>query len=449
MARAVYLDTIGRQTRMAVVEDGALVEFAVETRGERRLVGNVYLARVVNILRGMRAAFVDIGLDKNAFLSLDDMPSFVRDADEIRVNGAQKPLRPGQEVIVQVSREPGGGKGPRVTMNPSFPGKYTVLLPTVEAVGVSRRIEDGTKRAAFYGLAKELCPDGVGLVVRTAAEEASAEEIEADVRSLLDGWGMLAASAKTRRAPSLLFDDGGLAARAARDLLSPIHAGAFSDTLEHAIKKSLARRVWLDSGAFIVFDRTEAMHVVDVNSGKYTGGRSLGDTLRRLNMEAAREAARQIRLRDMGGIIVIDFVDMERDEDREAVLEAFREAQKPDRAKLHVHGFTGAGLLEMTRRPVYQQVPEALFAPCPCCHGEGRTPSADTVAHELLRDVRRRRMSGDDSEIVLAAPEEVLDKLRLAGVPERVSLKAEGALRASHPARARPEFTPFEEGDTP
>ena len=425
--RKVLLDVLGNQTRRVVLEDGVPVEFAVETHGHVRLTGNVYLGRVANLLRGMQAAFVDIGLEKNAFLSLDDLPPIAADAAEVRVDFHAKPLRPGQEIIVQVVKEPGGDKGPRITMNPTFPGKYLVLLPTLEAVGVSRHIQTEGRREALYNLAQSICPPGMGLIIRTAAEDAPEEAIAAEAETLCGAWLALAEDARTRKAPSLLYDDGSLLSRARRDLNAEITLAPFDEAIEAKLEKALARKVWLPSGAYLVMDHTEAMTVIDVNSGKFTGKRSLGDTLLRLNIEAAKEIARLLRLRDVGGIVVIDFVDMETDEDRQAVLEALQEALSQDRAKHHVHGFTGAGLLEMTRRPVYQPVSEALLAPCPRCHGEGAVPSVDARANALQREIRRRRAAGDESQMTITAPGDVIAALERAGnLPERIAFQPEG-----------------------
>lgn len=430
--RKVLLDTIGRETRMVVLEDGRPVEFAIERHGEARLVGNIYLGRVVNIVRGMQAAFVDIGLEKNAFLSLDDLPTVLPDLDEVRLDLQGRALRPGQEVVVQVLKEPGGSKGPRVTMNPTFPGKYTVLLPTVQAVGVSKHIQDEERRQALHDTARAVQPGSMGVIIRTAAERAEAEAIAEEVHGLSEAWTRLLERARTRKAPALLFGEGSLRERAWRDLNAVIDAQAFDDALEDKLSKLLRRTVWLDSGAYLVFDYCEAMTVIDVNSGKYTGKKNLSDTLRRLNTEAAREIARQVRLRDLGGIIVIDFVDMEEDADQDAVLSEFLEALEPDRARYHVHGFTAAGLLEMTRRPVYHPVQNALLAECPRCGGGHFVYSAEARAHALLRTIRRRRAAGDESSLAFFAPQAVADVLREIGIPDGVTLTL-GAQEAGTP----------------
>ncbi len=355
---------------MVVLEDGAPVELAFERAESRPLIGNLYAARVENVLPGMHAAFVDIGLEKNAFLPLDDVPPAVKGLPVAQSQGKIQ-VRPGQEILVQVVKEPGGGKGPRVTMNPSFPGKWAVLLPTVAALGVSRHIQDPEERERLLGIAKAACPEGMGLVIRTQAEDAPAGIIAEEAAALAAQWNALAGRARARKAPALVDEAGSLWARAERDLGVAPTRGPIGAALWEKVEKLLRRKVWLDSGAFLVIDVCEAMTVIDVNSGKNAGGKTPGGLALKVNLEAAREAARQVRLRDLGGIIVIDFVDMETDAEREAVLDAFAGASEADRAKRHMHGFSAAGLLEMTRRPVYQPVREALSAPCPHCKGTG------------------------------------------------------------------------------
>lgn len=422
MDRKVYIDTIGMETRRLVMEDGVPVEYAVSRQDAARLTGNIYLGRVENILKGMHAAFVHIGHDKNAFLSLDDMPPVLRDAENVSTSKTRIPLKQGQDLIVQVTKEPGGDKGPRVTMNPTFPGVYAVLLPTVQAIGVSRHIVNPARREALLTIGAQACPEGMGLILRTASEEAAEADIAQEVHQLHEQWQHLYEHAAATRAPALLYAEGDLTIRAERDLHAPILQGPFDASLETRLEKDLGRKVWLSSGAYLVIDRTEAMTVIDVNSGKYTGKKNLNDTLLRLNCEAAREIARQIRLRDIGGIILIDFVDMSTEADRETVLRVFMDASAQDRGKRHVHGFTGAGLLELTRRPAYQPIRDALLSPCPCCHGEGVVSSVFAQAHQLLRQVRQRRLSGDESQVELSVSQPIHDQLMAIGLPDNVAL---------------------------
>lgn len=419
MQRSIYLDSIGGETRRLVEEDGQAVEFAVSYADEVRLVGNIYLGVVRTMLKGMNAAFVDIGLEKNAFLSCDDMPSAMRGADSFHMGKAAAPrLRCGQEVIVQVVKEPGGSKGPKVNMNPAIAGRYIVLLPTLASIGISRHIQDAQTRVSLQALAQEICPEGMGLVLRTASAQADAQALGDEVEVLAAQWRQLAGAAQMTKAPACLRDDGNLLQQTQRDLGGQIIEGPFSPEQEAAIEKLLRRRVWLDSGGYLIIDRTEALTVIDVNSGKNTGKRSLRETILALNMEAAGEIARQLRFRDISGIIVIDFVDMQTDEERAQVEQALRQAFERDRAKRRLHGFSGAGLYELTRRAVYQPVTDALCAPCPCCRGEGTAQSDHQEAYGAMRRVRRRRQAGDESTIVLRVRPQAAAILRRETIPD-------------------------------
>lgn len=421
--RSLIVDTIGLETRLAVLEDGEPVEFAVSRRDHADRLGNLYKARVMNTLRGMHAAFVNIGDEKNAFLSLDDLPPAARDA-QIAQGGKPRTLLAGDEIIVQLLKEPGGDKGPKVSMNPALAGNLAVLLPTLPgSFGVSRRIADEGRRGELVALLRRLAPEGMGLIARTASETADDADLGADVAALVQTWREVESEAKRKTAPTLLYDGGDLASRAARDLQCEVTFAPFPDAVENRLEKALRRKVWLSSGAFVVIDRCEAMTVIDVNSGKFTGKKNLAETLLRLNREAAKEIARLIRLRDLGGIIVIDFVDMDAEEDRQNVLSAFEEAMAPDRAKRRVHGFTGAGLLELTRRPLWGTAETALFEECARCRGEGRVMSAAAAAHEMLRSVRRRRAGGDESRITLSVSQEVARVIQNAGLPQNVELE--------------------------
>lgn len=419
MDRQVLIDTIGQETRRLVLEDGKPVELAYAYATGQRLTGNVYLGRVERVLPGMHAAFVDIGLGKNAFLPLDEIPASAKDIQSVQVS---KPvLKGGQSVLVQVTREPGGEKGPRVSMNPSFPGQYVVLLPTVDAVGVSRHIQGTSAREALETIGHAHRPAGMGVVLRTASADAAEADIAAEIRDLSADWVKLHKSAAAMRPPALLWDEGDLIHRAERDLNAPIHKGAFPDEIETKLEKALRRKVWLDSGAYLVIDHAEALTIMDVNSGKNTGKRDLDSSLLRLNIEAATEAARQIRLRDIGGIIIIDFVDMRSDTDRQAVLDAFCQAMAPDRGKRHVHGFTAAGLLELTRRPIWQPLLDTTTILCLCC-GEGHVPRPETAAHTLLRQIHKVRAHGDNGLLHFDLAPETAHCLRQIGLPENVQI---------------------------
>lgn len=426
--RKAIVDTIGTQTRLVVLEDGEPVEFAVSYAGGRQdRLGNLYKARVQTLLRGMHAAFVNIGDEKNAFLSLDDLPPELAGVSAGPARLARRaPLRAGDELIVQIVKEPGGEKGPKVSMNPSLAGRFAVLLPTVSSFGVSRRIDGDGQRERLLPLIRSLAPEGMGIVARTAAREADDAQIAADVQALCERWQQAQALANVKNAPALLYDEGDLAARAARDLNCTVERAPFDDHVESRLQKALRRKVWLQSGAFLAIDRCEAMTMIDVNSGKFIGKKNLAETLLKLNCEAAREIARLIRLRDLGGIIVIDFVDMDTQEDRQTVLETFEQAMRADRAKRRIHGFTSTGLMEMTRRPLWGAAEDQLTQDCPCCGARGYAQSPLAAAHELLRSVRRRRTGGDESVITLHPPQAVAKALYQIGLPPDVVIGEAG-----------------------
>lgn len=425
MKRQVYIDCIGEETRRLVVEDGELVEYAVSYAAQKSRVGNLYLARVQNVMTGMHAAFVDIGLNKNAFLPLGDMPSALQNVDGTATDSVSKKitLRKGQEILVQVVKEPGGDKGPRVTMHPTLAGQYVVLLPTVETVGVSRHIEDSEIRSNMEALGKTIFPSDMGIIFRTASEKIAPDVLTEEASRLALQWKSLEKASKTMIAPQLLFDaSGDLLAAATRDLNADIHEGPFPAAWEAKLEKLLRPTIWLKSGGTLILHRTEALTAIDVNSGKSAGKRTLEASLVALNTEAAIEAARQIRLRDLGGIILIDFVDMDREESRAAVLNAFMQHIAGDRAKHHVYGFTQTGLLEMTRRPVHGSLSEQTEVRCSCCHGAGVVPSAEATAHAALRSIRRQREAGNTGMVSIPVSGAVAQTLRRIGIPENVCL---------------------------
>ncbi|MDR7523513.1 MAG: Rne/Rng family ribonuclease [Armatimonadota bacterium] len=427
MAREIIANIDAAETRVAVLDDGVLVNLFVE-RSEP-VAGNVYKARVNNVLPGMEAAFVDIGLERNAFLHVTDIrsqPLEGEDLDEWIGKGAiTERLRPGQEILVQVTKEPMGSKGARVTTYVALPAHYLVLMPTVNYVGVSRRIGSEAERKRLRQIADRVRPEGMGLIVRTAAEGADERVLADDVAFLKQMWHRVLERARANRAPALVYQDLRLIRRIVRDLFtdeverfvvdSAEEHGRIADLLssfaphlrdrlvlhrgdepvfdhygiEREIDRALRRRVWLRSGGYIVIDRTEALTVIDVNTGKYVGKTDLASTILRTNLEAVGEIVRQITLRDIGGIILVDFIDMEKDEHRRRVLDALHEAVQRDRAKLHIIDLTSLGLVEITRKRVYQDLEEIMRIPCPYCEGRGRVLSPETVAMRVRREVRR------------------------------------------------------------
>ena len=370
MERIVYIDTWQGAMRRILVEDGIPVEMALDA-GNADAVGNIFIGRVEKVLENIGSAFVNIGMEKNAFLPLAEIVGQKSQADAPAAKGGLSAMQ-GQEIIVQVTKSASGDKGARLTMNTTYPGKYCVLLTAVQKAGISRHIQDPARREALETTAKSACPEGMGILIRTAAGNAPEEWIHQEAQTLCAEWNRIAARAKAQKAPALIFDAGNLLHSAARDLEAEILRQPLPPLLEEKLKKAQRRKIWLPSGAYLVIDQTEAMTVIDVNSGKYAAKAALFETMLKLNREAAEEAARQIRLRDIGGIIVIDFIDMQNETDRGAVIETFIEAMKPDRAKLHIHGFSAAGLLELTRRSVYQPL---WINRCPHCLGTGTLES--------------------------------------------------------------------------
>jgi len=450
MAKEIIANVEPFEVRVAVVENGVVVGVLIE-RGEP-LAGNIYKGRVASVLPGMEAAFVDIGLDRNAFLHLSDIRTRRVTAfgateeieDQIGRGAAiAERVRVGQEILVQVTKEPRGSKGARATTYVALPGHYLVLTPTVPGIGVSRKLEDDEERRRLRAIADRLRPEGMGLIVRTAAEGVEERDLADDVRFLLQLWGSVAERARDARAPALLYQDLGLIRRVVRDLFtgeverflldSPDEwrrvrdlIGAFAPELvdrvqlhegpapvfeahnvEREIERALHRKVWLKSGGYIVFDRTEAATVIDVNTGKYVGKTDLASTILKTNIEAAREIARQIRLRDIGGIVLIDFIDMESLQHRRAVLDALGEAVRADRTKIHIIDLTGLGLVEMTRKRVYQDLEELMRIACPYCEGRGRVLSPRSVAVRARRELRRLAQTARAAYVVAEVHPEV------------------------------------------
>ncbi len=443
------------ETRVAVLEEGTLSNIFVER--EEPLAGNIYKGRVANVLPGMEAAFVDIGLERNAFLHVADIRSQRLAGEEVedsfgRGAIAQR-LRVGQEILVQVTKEPMGTKGARVTTYAALPAHYLVLMPTVNYVGVSRRIENDKERKRLRELADRLRPDGMGLIVRTAAEGAQEKELVDDLKFLTQLWNRVEERSRGSRAPALVYQDLTLIRRVVRDLFtddvqrfiidSAEEFGRIQDLLssfapklkgrlqlyrnsepilehfgvERELDRALRRKVWLRSGGYIVIDRTEALTVIDVNTGKYVGKTDLASTIFRTNMEAVGEIVRQIILRDIGGIILVDFIDMENEVHRKRVLQALNDAVRKDRAKIHIIDLTGLGLVEITRKRVYQDLEQVMRTPCPYCEGRGRVLSPETMSVRVRREVPKLLRSTQANALLVEVHPEVHRSLFRDGSP--------------------------------
>ena len=398
----VHADPKG--TQIAIVEDDAIVEHYVTRARDRSLVGNIYVGRVQNVLPGMEAAFVEIGAARNGVLYARETGVVAEEGDELpRIETV---LRSGQSVLVQVTKDPMRSKGARLTALISLAGRHLVLVPGANSLGVSHRLGDA-ERARLRELAAALRPEGHGLIVRTAAQGAGRSDLERDLSRLLETWSQIETEAARTKAPALVYQEPALETRVIRDLFNRdisccvvddpslenrlrAYIRATTPDLDHRlelydgelpifeeyrvleqIRKSLDRRVWLPSGGHIVIDRTEALTVIDVNTGKFVGRSSLEETVFRTNREAALETARQLRLRDIGGIIVIDFIDMEDAGNREELLRAFKEALESDRSRTQVFDMSPLGLVQMTRKNVSTGIVEAFSDPCPTCEGRG------------------------------------------------------------------------------
>lgn len=403
--------TQSQKLRAAVFEQGDLMEVFEEESGSSNLVGNIYRGRVENVLPGMQAAFVDIGLEKNAFLYVGDavLSNFEEDekvapADSVRIEHV---LKPRQELLVQIVKEPVGTKGARISVNLTLPGRFVVLLPQVSYIGVSRKIVDNQERARLRELADQAKPEGMGVIIRTLAEGIDGEEIAEDITQLVAMWLTLQPKIPHVSVPGLVHKDVDLISRLVRDWIDQdvskitvdqeevaivlrkalqniehpaskhIHVITSEDLfvrygVDDDIRKTLRPKVWLKSGGYLVIQQTEALIVIDVNTGKYVGKQSLEETVVHTNLEAAREIARQLRLRNLGGIIIIDFIDMTSKEAQQQVIEVLEESLARDKTKSQVLGLTQLGLVEMTRKKVGQTLAVRYTTPCPTCDGSGR-----------------------------------------------------------------------------
>jgi len=401
----MLITELGDRDQIAVMADRDLVEHFITRKGAHSMVGNIYLGRVQNVLPGMEAAFVDVGRGRNAVLYAGEV-SYDEEI-EGQAPRIEKMLRAGQNVMVQVTKDPLGGKGARLTQEISLPGRYLVFVPDSDVFGISRRLPD-KERARLKDILKKVRPSGHGVIVRTAAEDAHAADLEADLARLQTEWEAIAKSAKKGKAPRVLYEEPELTVRVVRDLFTGgefkemitesrevydgviaylqgvapdlvskvhMHTGALP-VLEayHAveqIQKALDRKVWLPSGGYLVIDRTEAMTVIDVNTGKHVGKANLEETVTKTNLEAAEEVARQLRLRDIGGIIIIDFIDMLLEKNRDKVTNTLKQAMAQDKTRSQVFEIGPLGLLEVTRKRVSAGLLESFSETCPTCEGRG------------------------------------------------------------------------------
>ncbi|MDA8086258.1 MAG: Rne/Rng family ribonuclease [Nitrospiraceae bacterium] len=454
---SILVNVTGHETRLALLEGGQVVEVYVERRKNASLAGNIYKGKVLRILPGMRSAFVDIGLEKAAFLYVSDIRTdIVEDYalmfEDENFSGLdflqgkrhelhiEELLREGQDILVQVSKNPIGSKGARVTSYVTLPGRYLVLMPNLEHIGLSRRIEDEQERTRLREIVEEIRPKNFGLIVRTASEGASREDLRKDLDFLVSLWESVVRKNEKSSAPSLVHGDLDLVLRSVRDLMGSgvdemvldsekkyLEVKGFVQSyfpkllgkiglydgdeplfesygIEEDISRALGRRIWLKSGGYIVVDQTEAMSVIDVNTGKYVGKQDLEDTILRTNLEAVKEIAYQIRLRNLGGIIIVDFIDMEMAENRQKVFCALQDAMKKDRTKSTISQITELGLIQMTRKRVRESLVRTVLEPCPYCEGKGNIKSVTTLCYEIFRKAERMAKHGLKRIVITAHP---------------------------------------------
>ncbi|HET6266555.1 MAG TPA: Rne/Rng family ribonuclease [Acidobacteriota bacterium] len=455
MKQEIFINSTPQESRIAIIEDGLLAEFLIERKEEMGIAGNIYKGKVSRVLPGMQAAFVDIGMEKAAFLHASDFSSVPEDVQLITSPGEdveveavpkrvphhrlplEKQLSRDEAILVQVAKDPLGTKGARVTSHISLPGRYMVFMPGTKHIGISRRIESEEERKRLKEIAESVLTEHGGFILRTASEGRSKREIQRDLRFLTILWRRLQKKAEKAAAPSLIHQDLDLIARTIRDFftadteqvvidsakdhrrimdfvrqfmprLKPkivLYSGAEllfdRHGIEEKIAKALDRRVWLRSGGYIIIERTEALTAIDVNTGRFVGKRNQEETIVRTNLEAAQEVVRQLRLRNVGGIIIIDFIDMEKESNRKKVYDALRDALKKDKARSNILKISELGLVEMTRQRTRESLENQLLSPCPHCDGRGRIKSAVTVAYDLLRAIKKQQANLENGKNIL------------------------------------------------
>jgi ribonuclease G len=444
----ILINVTPQETRVAVTGSGVVQELLVERAASRGLVGNIYMGRVARVLPGMQSAFVEIGLDRAAFLHVADIWEYREASKPI-----EKILAEGQPLLVQVLKDPIGSKGARLSTQISVAGRLLVYLPHDPHIGISQKIEDEGGRQLLRERVRELLPpeEKGGYIVRTLAESATEEDLRADITYLRHLWQVIQERSGGGTAgatpPQLLYQDLSLAQRVLRDVVGSDTARVVVDSrenyqklaafaehympqlrgriehytgerplfdlhgVEDEIEKALSRRVELKSGGYLIIDQTEAMTTIDVNTGGFVGSRNFDDTIFKTNLEAAQAAARQLRLRNLGGIIVLDFIDMQSDEHRAAVLEELKRALARDRTRITLNGFTTLGLVEMTRKRTRESLAHVLCEPCPTCAGRGEVKTAHTVCYEILREILREARAFKAREFRVLAAQPVIDLL--------------------------------------
>lgn len=437
MQKEIIINYTSHEVRIAILEDKDLVEFLIEREDSRHIVGDIYLGRVTAIVPGIQAAFVDIGQEKAAFLHVSDVATGALDLDAFDEEEIEIPrrvreyppietlLRKGQEVLVQVRKEAIGTKGPRISTELSLPGRYAVLMPGLDHIGVSKKIENRKERHRLRSIVRKYRPEGAAVIVRTAGMGVSSKQIREDIEYLERLWKEIEKKSERATAPALIHEDVDLTIFAIRDLFSEdVHQiiidnreeygrlrsylNSFAPHLasrvrlyddrepifdhfgiESELEKILDRKIWLKKGGYIVIEQTEALVSIDVNTGRFTGKKDQEQTILETNLIAAKEIARQLRLRDIGGIIVVDFIDMEREENRRKVYNEFRNILRKDRARVRVYPISDLGLIELSRKRVRPSLLHYFSDECPYCNGSGKVLSMESMVMKLEHWIRR------------------------------------------------------------
>ncbi len=435
MGKKIIINHTRHEIRVALVENGVISEIFYERIKNKSVVGDIFKGKVLKVLPGMESAFIDIGLEKAAFLYVDDIriDSDDHNGNEVIEQSDSKPekqnisslIKEGQDIMVQVSKGPIGSKGARITCNVTLPGRNLVFMPHVNNVGVSRQIRDEKERNRLRKIVSSIKPENTGFIVRTVATGRSEEEFRHDVEYLLNSWRETEKKFKTYRSPAILFEDLNLTFRTIRDMLAPnVDELVIDDTFEYEkikkylstylpryssilklfksktpifdhygisieIDKAMSRKVWLKSGGHLVIDQSEALTAIDVNTGRFTGSNSHEDTILTTNLESVKEIVHQLKLRDIGGIIIIDFIDMESLENRQRVYTTLKHELKRDKARTKVLPISEIGLVEMTRKRNRENLNRFLREPCPYCNGRARILSPESIIYEIYREINR------------------------------------------------------------
>ena len=470
MSKEILINSGIREVRAAVISGGNVSELFIERLNKKSVAGNIYKGKVVKVLPGMQSAFVEIGLQKAAFLHVADI--YTGSNDEINYDEEisddenmehkssenvetvthhytpiQEILTEGQEIIVQVAKDAIATKGARLTTHLTIPGRYLVLMPGYEHIGISRKIENEEERERLKNILMSLRPAGMGLIARTVSDGLSSEELAADLEYIKGVWAGVETVIEKSNAPSLVYEDHNLIYKILRDVVTSDTSRILIDNkedyekmqeffnnhlsnldlkieyydgeeplfdlynVEIEVNRLLDKKVWLRSGGSIIIDQAEALTVIDVNTGKYVGRQNFDDTILKTNLEACKEIAHQLKMRNIGGIIIVDFIDMERMEDREKMLSTLEQYLKEDRAKTSVVNISPLGLVEITRKRVRDSVIRMMSEPCPYCEGKGVIKSKITVCYEIMRELSRLASQNKGTAILIEAKEEVADLL--------------------------------------